>query len=96
MEEKLDNFYSFWEEIQKSDEVFKGKEEGFIKFHLPLLITRIKDGINPLLNNIVWEDENSEKMNLKEILEENEQKYRDSERTFDIVDDTRKLLDGFK
>ena len=96
VEEKLDNFYSFWEEIQKSDEVFKGKEEGFIKFHLPLLITRIKDGINPLLNNIVWEDENSEKMNLKEILEENEQKYRDSERTFDIVDDTRKLLDGFK
>ena len=61
--------YAFWEEIQKSDEVFKGKEEGFIKFHLPLLITRIKDGINPLLNNIVWEDENSEKMNLKEILE---------------------------
>ena len=97
VEEKLSNFYSFWEEIQKTDEVFKGKEENFIKFHLPLLITRIKDGISPLLNNIVWEeDDSSEKTNLKETLEENERKYRDSEGTFDIVEDTRKLLDGFK
>ena len=43
VEEKLDNFYSFWEEIQKTDEVFKGKGEDFIKFHLPVLITRLKD-----------------------------------------------------
>ena len=57
VEEKLNNFYSFWEEIQKSDHVFKGKEEEYIKFHLPLLITRIKEGISPLLNNIVWKSE---------------------------------------
>ena len=97
VEEKLDNFYSFWEEIQKTDEVFKGKGEDFIKFHLPVLITRLKDGISPLLNNIVWEGKEDSEIttNLKEILEENEQKYRDSERTFDIIKETRELLDGF-
>ncbi|SVD99855.1 uncharacterized protein METZ01_LOCUS452709, partial [marine metagenome] len=79
------------------DEVFKGKEEDFIKFHLPLLITRIKDGASPLLKDIVWEEENEETNDLKEIIEENERNYRVAESTNrDIINDVRKVLDGFK
>ena len=76
--------------------MFKGKEEEFIKFHLPLLITRLKDGISPLLEYMGWEEEDSEKLNLKETLEENEQKYRDSEKTINLIEDTKQLLDGFR
>ena len=96
IEERLENFFSFWKEIQKTDELFKGEKEEFIKFHLPLLITRLKDGISPLLENIVWEEEDSEKLNLNETLEENEQKYRDSEKTINLIEDTKQLLDGFR
>jgi hypothetical protein len=94
--EKLNNFYTFWKEIQENDEVFKGKEEDFIKFHLPLLITRIKDGASPLLKDVVWE-ENEETNDLKEIIEENERNYRVAESTNkDIINDVREVLDGFK
>ena len=100
VDEKLKNFYTFWEEIQENDEVFKGKEEDFIKFHLPLLITRIKDGASPLLKDVVWNEENEEgekKSDLKEIIEENERNYRVAESTNrTIIDDVRKVLDGFK
>ena len=93
VEDKLENFYSFWKEIQKSDEVFKGKEEEFIKFHLPLLVTRIKNGISPLLNDIVWE-EDSEKKDVKETIEQNEQKYRNTTGDHDnIIRDVRQVLD---
>ena len=97
VDDKLKNFYSFWEEIQKHDEVFKGKDEEFIKFHLPLLITRIKDGISPLLKDIVWEEENSEKLNIKETMEQNERNYRDTAGTSDnILKEVQQVLDGFK
>ena len=98
VDDKLKNFYSFWEEIQKNDEVFKDKEEDFIKFHLPLLITRVKDGISPLLKNIVWEEEeSSEKLNIKETMEQNERNYRDSAGTSDnILKEVQQVLDGFK
>ena len=97
VEDKLKNFYSFWEDIQKNDEIFKGKEEDFIKFHLPLLITRVKDGISPLLKDIVWEEENSEKLNIKETMEQNERNYRDTAGTSDnILKEVQQVLDGFK
>ena len=98
VDDKLKNFYSFWEEIQKNDEIFKDKEEDFIKFHLPLLITRVKDGISPLLKNIVWEEEeSSEKLNVKETIEHNERNYRDTAGTSDnILREVRQVLDGFK
>ena len=96
VDEKLENFYTFWKEVQENDEVFKGKEEDFIKFHLPLLITRIKDGASPLLKDIVWE-ENEEKNDLKEIIEANERNYRVAESTNrNIIEDVRKVLDGFE
>ena len=97
VDDKLKNFYSFWEEIQKNDEVFQGKDEDFIKFHLPLLITRIKDGISPLLKDIVWEEENSEKLDVKETIEHNERNYRDTAGSSDnILREVRQVLDGFK
>ena len=100
VEEKLKNFYTFWEEIQKNDDVFKGKEEDFIKFHLPMLITRIKNGISPLLNDIEWkeeEEEDSEKINVKETIEQNERNYRDTAGTSDnLLREVRQVLDGFK
>ena len=66
------------------------------KFHLPLLITRIKDGASPLLKDIVWE-ENEEKNDLKEIIEANERNYRVAESTNrNIIEDVRKVLDGFE
>ena len=96
VDEKLENFYTFWKEVQENDEVFKGKEEDFIKFHLPLLITMIKDGASPLLKDIVWE-ENEEKNDLKEIIEANERNYRVAESTNrNIIEDVRKVLDGFE
>ena len=96
VEEKMENFFSFWEEIQKQDEVFKDKEEGLIKFHLPLLISRIKDGISPLLKDVVWEEKDSTEFDLKETIEENDRKYKESERTSNIIKDAKQLLDAFE
>ncbi len=76
IEEKFNKFFEFWKELQSQPEgVFSGQTETTIKKHLPALVTRFKNGINPILENISFrESPNSETkdVKLKEMLEEDE------------------------
>ena len=80
IEEKFLQFYEFWNELQKTPEgVFSGQSEEIIKKHLPALVTRFKDGVNPILETISYKKSpNSAKqeLKLKEIIEENERELK--------------------
>ena len=80
IEEKFLQFYEFWNDLQKTPEgVFSGQSEEIIKKHLPALVTRFKDGVNPILETIDYKkNPNSAKqeIKLKEIIEENEREIK--------------------
>ena len=69
IEEKFLKFFEFWKELQKTPEgVFSGQKEDVIKKHLPALVTRFKNGVNPILETISYkESPESEKKELKLI-----------------------------
>tara|TARA_Y100000034_G_C6830661_1_gene374900 strand:+ start:20 stop:487 length:468 start_codon:yes stop_codon:yes gene_type:complete len=90
IEEKFLKFFEFWKELQKTPEgVFSGQKEDVIKKHLPALVTRFKNGVNPILETISYkESPESEKKELKL----KEQIIEDERRTNNVLSETRDLL----
>ena len=80
IEEKFLQFYEFWNDLQKTPEgVFSGQSEEIIKKHLPALVTRFKDGVNPILETISYKkspNSTKQELKLKEIIEENEREIK--------------------
>lgn len=94
IEEKFDKFFDFWKELASTPGgVFSGQPEETIKKHLPALVTRFKEGVNPILENISYRerpDLQKRNLKLKEMLEEDE---RFSKQVFS---DTREELQSIR
>ena len=90
IEEKFEKFFDFWHKQQETpDGVFSGQTEEVIKKHLPVLVTRFKDGVNPILNTISYQESPKSEvreLHLKEIIEEDERTINN------VVSETREQL----
>lgn len=81
IKEKFEKFFEFWQDLQNAEEgVFSGQSEQVIKRHLPALVTRFKDGVNPILKTVSYKEHpkgGEITIPLKEIIEGNEQSIDD-------------------